>query len=303
MKPLKLGLIGVGSWGRNYIATLRDFPDARLARVATRNPEAKALVDPKCRLVEDWRKMIAAGDLDGVIITSPAPLHAEQLGAAIDAGLPALIEKPLTLDLDQARHLLEKAEQRGALVLVDHIYLYHPAFVELKRRAKALGKPKRVESSGGNTGPFRASVPPLWDYGPHDLSLCLALLGGPPKVVSAEAAARRGGEVIKVELAFPSKVRASLTFGNGFTVKERRLRVVFERGELLFDDLRDVPLREKVGKVSRPVPVDTERPMNRALDAFVAAIRSKSKDLESLRLAVDVVAALEDCGAALGRRR
>ncbi len=304
MKPVRLGLIGVGSWGRNYIATLRDFPGAVLARVATRNPDAPALVGPSCEVQKDWRALLAAGDLDGVIITSPAPLHAEQLDAAISAGLPVLIEKPLTLDLGQARRFLEMAQASRVHVLVDHIYLFHPAYQELKRRASGLGAPLRIESSGGNLGPFRASVTPLWDYGPHDISLCLDLLGTMPTKIEAEAATARGGEILRVKLVFPGNVGASLTFGNGFAVKERRLRAVFEGGELLFDDLRDVPLRERLaGKPSQALAVETERPMNRALRSFVQSIVSGEPDFASLRLAVDVVAVLEGCGKALGRMR
>jgi predicted dehydrogenase len=145
-KAARLGLIGLGSWGRNYVATLQDFPGAKLTRVATRNPDAPALAGPKCKIQEDWRELLKAKDLDGVIITSPAPLHAEQLDAALDAGLPVLIEKPLTLDSSQAKRLLEKAKKKKGYVLVDHIYLFHPAYEELKNRAKALGPIKKIVS-------------------------------------------------------------------------------------------------------------------------------------------------------------
>jgi predicted dehydrogenase len=302
-KLVRLGLIGVGNWGRNYIATLRNFPGAVLTRVASRNPDAAVLAGPSCEVVADWRELLFSRELDGVILTSPAPLHAEQLSAAIAAGVPALVEKPLTLSLDQARHVLRQAEARKALVLVDHIYLFHPAYQELKRRAGLLGKPRRLESCGGNLGPFRASVTPLWDYGPHDVSLCLDLLGKMPVEISAESSTARGGEILRVHLGFPGGVRAALRFGNGFAVKERWLKATFEGGGLHFDDLRDVPLRERrPGGSARVVPVETERPMNRALRAFVDAIAAGSRDLASLRLAVDVVAVLEACGTALGRR-
>jgi predicted dehydrogenase len=304
MKRLGLWLIGVGSWGKNYIATLRDFPGAVLKRVATRNPDARSLVGPSCKIQEDWRDLLAAKDLDGVVITSSAPLHAEQLTTALEAGLPILVEKPLTLDLSQARHVLALAKAKRLPVLVDHIYLFHPAYQELKHRAKALGAPKKIVSSGGNTGPFRASVTPLWDYGPHDIAMCLDLLGTLPTKVSASASPSRGGEILKVDLTFPGGVKAALTFGNGFPVKERRFEASFAKGALLFDDLRDVPLRERrPGKTAQAVPVSAERAMNRALGAFVAAINSGAKDLSGLKLAVDVVAVLERCGEALGRRR
>ncbi len=299
---LRLGLIGAGPWGRRYIETLRDFPGAVLTRIASRNPETAALAGPACEVTTDWRRLIGDSDLDGLIVASPPALHAEHAGFAIASGMPVLIEKPLTLDLHSSLCLLEAAQLRGAVVVVDHLYLFHPAYEELSRRVLLLGGRMTIRSVGGNRGPVRPSVPPLWDYGPHDLSMCLDLVGRMPS--SIQGTRRRSGEggIIDLRLAFPGGSDAHLTFGNGFEEKARILTI--ERGgvRLRFDDLAEDKLVESsAGAPAKPLAVKAGRPLDRALRAFTDAIRARQYDLSGLRAAVEVVALLSQCETALAR--
>ena len=91
---LNLGLIGAGSWGRNYIRTLAGLEGVDLVRLCSRNPESAKLAGPDCEISPDWRQLIEAGDLDGVIIAAPPALQSEMMLAAIGRGLPVLAEKP-----------------------------------------------------------------------------------------------------------------------------------------------------------------------------------------------------------------
>ena len=83
---LKLGLVGAGRWGRNYVRTIATLDGLRLAAVASRNPETATLVPPHCHIVTDWHDLIAMPGIDGIIIASPPATHAEILLAAIAAG-------------------------------------------------------------------------------------------------------------------------------------------------------------------------------------------------------------------------
>lgn len=299
---LRLGLIGAGPWGRRYIETLRDFPGAALTRVASRNPETAALVGPRCAVTPDWRRLIGAPDLDGLIVASPPALHAEHAGFAIASGMPVLVEKPLTLDLHSSLCLLEAAQLRGSVVVVDHIYLFHSAYEELKRRVLALDGPMSIRSVGGNRGPVRPSVPPLWDYGPHDLAMCLDLAGRMPSSIKGERRRSGEGQVIDLRLAFPGGTKAHLTFGNGFETKARNLTVLRGGVELRFDDLGENTLVESASGVpAKPLAVEAGRPLDRALRAFTDAIRARPHDLSGLRAAVEVVALLSQCETVLAR--
>ena len=72
--------------------------------------------------------------------------------AAVDRGLPVLVEKPLTLDVGEAEAILDQARSKGAIVLVDHIYLYSAAWEALKREGIRLGPIRTITAKGGRWG-------------------------------------------------------------------------------------------------------------------------------------------------------
>lgn len=299
---IRLGLIGAGPWGRNYIHTIAGLKGVRLARLASRNPESPALVGPDCRISADWRELLAAEDLDGVIVATPPTLHAEMAGAAIDRGLPVLVEKPMTTDLGDAAALVERAGAKGAIFKVDHIHLYSAAWEALKHEAAALGPLRAVKTEAGNWGPFRRQTPMLWDWGSHDLAMCLDLIGRPPEKITARRLDARQtedghGEVLELGLDFGG-VTASITIGNLFKEKKRLFRASFEGGTLVLDDTQEDKLRltaspsSTSGGAGDPLPVAGGTPLERAVSAFASAISEGVPDLSDARLGVDVVRVL-----------
>src|SRR5258707_5147931 len=116
--PLRLGLIGAGAWGRNYIQTIKALPDVRLTRLASRNPEGARIAPPGCMVVSDWRDLLDRTMVDGAIIATPPHLHAEMALAAMEMHLPVLIEKPLTMNVARAQAIRAKALERRVVTMV-----------------------------------------------------------------------------------------------------------------------------------------------------------------------------------------
>jgi predicted dehydrogenase len=305
VSEVRLGLIGAGHWGRAYIRTVASLPGLALTRVASKNPETAALVGKGCEVSADWRKIVSAKDLDGVIVAAPPAMHAELASACLAARLPVLVEKPLTLKVGEAQDLLALARRLGGFVLVDHVYLFHPAYVELKKRARGLGAPRLIRSEGGRLGPFRTDAAPLWDCGSHDVALALDMMGQSPSAVAAVSQPRPQGEIIDIRLDFASGARAELRVGNGFETRRRSFSVRFNDRELTLDDAGGPPLvassLDGEGRPKGPaekIEVDKALPLTRAVEAFAEAVRARSKDLSSLELGVAVVETLARCEAA-----
>lgn len=287
--PAALGLIGPGPWGRNYIRTIEETPRARLAATASR----------------DWRDLLQKPGVDGVIIATPPATHAEIAIAAIEAGLPVLVEKPLTLSLAEARDVLDHAERRKARVLVDHIHLFQPAWAELKRRAGALGQLRSIRGVAGDFRPFRKDTTVLWDWGPHDIALCLDLIGRMPTDVSArrlraETTAEGDGEQVEIKLRFDDGATAELEVGNLTSPKRRTFEAIYDGGALIMDSLAaDKLVFQTPDGDKKPVTVDDALPLTVAVERFADMIARPDEDLASLRLAVDVVDVLDRCQRSL----
>lgn len=315
-RPVRLALIGTGRWGRNYIRTIDELPDAEVAALCGSNPDTARLVPEGVMMTTDWQKVLTTVGVDGVIVATPPAAHAKMACAAIEQGLPVMVEKPLTLDLSQAEHIKRRADARKVPVLVDHTLLFHPAYRALKSLVGELGPIRRIRACGGNWGLFRDDTPALWDYGAHDIALCIDLIGETPSTIAARRmeviSTKEGdGHVLRLDLTFPGGTAAELMIGNGMVKKKRWFAAHFDREVLLFDDLADNKLTrfpsERVVEDpfeppcahGTPVAVDATLPLTAAVQAFVAGIRQESFDGFGVGLGVEVVRTLMECDSVL----
>ncbi|MCB2101671.1 MAG: Gfo/Idh/MocA family oxidoreductase [Rhodobacterales bacterium] len=310
-RPLRLGLVGAGRWGRNIIRTLNAAPDLTLARLASSNPEAAGWAGPQCQVTKRWRDLIRAHDLDGLVLAVPPALHDTMVRAAVKAGLPVFVEKPLTTDAAKARALARYVAGQGGYVFIDHIHLFNPAYQTVKRQSLILGSIESIVSGGGNDGPVRDDVSVLWDYGPHDVALALDLAARPLAGVAAERLEKRadGGETLALTLTFDDGLKAEITLSNILDHKRRFMAVHFRGHMLLFDDTQDDKLILERRNDSprciveeeppRALDYDPEAPLTRALNAFAQAVRAQSTDTAGLDLGVRVVEVLEQAERSL----
>jgi len=126
-RPLPVGVIGVGMLGWHHARHLMSMPEADLVGVYDIRPAraeqvAQALGTRACSTREELLDRAAA-----VTIAVPTPVHAEVGLAALEAGRPVLMEKPLAATLEQADALVDTAGRRSLLLQVGHIERFNPA--------------------------------------------------------------------------------------------------------------------------------------------------------------------------------
>ena len=249
MSRLRVGVIGAGAWGRNHVRTAAASSEAELVAICETNPEARVclmkqypgatITDSPARLLEK---------VEAVIVATPATSHAELGNMAIEAGVPALIEKPFALTVADAEQLAEKAEKRNVPILVGHLLEYHPVVERLKEMLgkSELGDLYYLYSQRVNLGQIRPDENALWSFGPHDVSVALYLLGEMPVTLSAQGKSylQQGIEdVVFLNLTFASGVMAHVQMSWLDPHKVRRLTVVGSRQMAVFDDMQP---REKL---------------------------------------------------------
>lgn len=123
MREVRVGLVGYGLAGREFHAPLlRETPGVRLTHVVTGDPGRAAHAteeNPGVRVMATAAELWShSASLDLAVVASPSPLHAEHARAAVDRGLAVVVDKPLALDADSARGLVEAARQRGVALTV-----------------------------------------------------------------------------------------------------------------------------------------------------------------------------------------
>lgn len=318
-KTWRIGLIGAGRWGQVYIRTLAALGDrCQLTHVASRRPETRERLGPSVAVVADWREVVHA-ECDAIIIATPPAMHAEMLEACLEAGKPCIVEKPLCVDVATAERLHARVEEAGIPVLVDHTHLFSVHYRALKRAVASSGAPIRaILTEGMAFGPFREGTPVLWDWGPHDVSLCLDLMGRMPDDVQALAGPRAphgDAELISVRLTFPSGACAWVQIGCLSPQKRRRLTVSTDQAVYVWDDLAEQRLAvAQAGLAGRyaarhdptlqwtPILVESETPpLTNMLRYFVEGLEGGDRTYFGSRLASDVVHVLSQCHVERGR--
>ena len=307
-RPVRLGVVGAGRWGRNIIKTVASLPAVELAGVVSSNPDTQRLVPTGCPVVSDWRELIDRIPAEGVVIATPPATHFAIAEASIRAGLHALIEKPLSLNVEEAERILSLARYHHRVVMTEFTQLFNPKFQALLASLPILSGIRSILTRAGNFGPIRTDTPVLWDWGAHELSMLITLVAGVPLTITAERIAQglcgQGEESLwKVACSFHSGIRSETVIGN-MMPRCRKVAVFGASGALLFDDFGDTPLSFHAGHqqfafpegAGEPIVVgDSTPPLTRSIAEFSAAIRDDHVSYDSANIGVEVVRQLSLC--------
>lgn len=130
---LRIGVAGGGLVGQTVHLPLLSAMSERFQLVAVADPSERvrdALEGrfPGTRGYADWRDMIEAGEIDAVVVCSPHSTHAEIALAALDAGLHALVEKPLCISVEDADRICARRDETGLVVQVGYMKRYDAGF-------------------------------------------------------------------------------------------------------------------------------------------------------------------------------
>jgi myo-inositol 2-dehydrogenase/D-chiro-inositol 1-dehydrogenase len=191
---VRVGVVGAGIMGADHARTLARFvsgaevallADPDLAR-ATAAAEAAG-----CGAVADPLALVAATEVDAVVIASPDATHPALVRACVEAGKPVLCEKPLSPTLDDSAALLHDLGEQAALVSLGFMRRFDPGYTDLRAAVTsgALGAPVTVHSTGRgvSSGPGATSESSVTNSAVHDLDIVPWLLGAPVEEVSWHA--------------------------------------------------------------------------------------------------------------------
>jgi len=249
MSKTRVAVVGAGNWGRNHVRTLAGLPEAELVAVCDTDAGRRDAVGRQYPTVATTDNIGEALDMaDAAVIATPAACHPEHARAAIERGMPILVEKPFALSVREAEQMAELAEKHNVPVVVGHLLIFHAAVEHLKTLIGAgdLGELYYLYSQRVNLGQVRPDENALWSFGPHDAAVAVELLGATPTSVSAHGKSyiQHGIEdVVFMMLEFPSGVMAHVQMSWLDPHKERRLTVVGSNKMVVFDDMQ---IREKL---------------------------------------------------------
>lgn len=240
-----IGVVGYGYWGPNLVRNFVEITSSRVVSVCDLDPKRLALVHaryPGIETTADYRALLKHPEIDAIVIATPVSTHYELAMQALAAGKHVLVEKPLTMTVAQGERLVEEAERRGLILMVDHTFIYTAAVRKIRELVAAgeLGHIYYYDSVRVNLGLFQHDVNVLWDLAVHDLSIMDFVLDQLPVAVAATGMAHVPGQpedVAYLTCFFESNTIAHVHVNWLAPVKVRQTLIGGAERMIVYDDL------------------------------------------------------------------
>ncbi len=320
---MNIALVGSGYWGKNLARNFYEL--GVLSVICDKNEEILDVFRkkyPNIEILSDYANLLKRDDIDGVCIATPAVTHYPIARDFLLNGKDVLVEKPIALSLKDGEDLLKIAEEKGRILMVDHILRYHPAVIELKKIIDegVLGKIEYIYSNRLNMGKLRREENILWSFAPHDISVILYLMEDVPEKVSCF-----GGAYIQEKiydstvtmLSFKNGVKAHIFVSWLHPFKEQKLIVVGDQGMAVFDDMSEneklclyphkvkwqkgIPVADKSEK--KVIELEKKEPLRESCKHFIECIKERKIPLTDGKEALKVLEILKKAQSSLEEGR
>lgn len=313
MRPLNVGVLGVGHLGQHHARLYADLPDTHLVGVFDIDRPRAELIATRhaCRRFDDLETGIHA--VDAVSIAVPTTFHHAVAKACLEQGRHVLVEKPIAASVPEARELVALAQSRGCVLQVGHSERFNPIFLAVQSR---IGQPGFIEAH--RLGPFSergTDVDVVLDLMIHDLDLALSMTKSPVEEIRAAGVAVLSPyvDIANARLQFANGCVANLTASRVSATKLRRCRVFQREGYLSIDfQARHAVIASRMQTEGvRPtvhmesIKGSEEEPLRLQLQAFVHSIRKKEPPVvsgEAGTSALELAYHIRDSIAAYWRR-
>ena len=266
--PEKLGvaIVGYGYWGPNLARNAQESPSLRPVRICDLSEALRAKAaakHPQAVVTDSFDDTLEDPAVEAVFIATPPATHFPLALKALQAGKHVLVEKPLARTSKECLALMEEAEKRGRVLMVDHTFAYTGAVRKARElSASSLGDLLYYDSVRINLGLFQRDVNVLWDLAVHDLAILDNVTGLRPVAVSATGLAHVEGYpantaylTLFYEEAFVAHVHCSWMA----PVKIRRTLLGGSRKMIVYDDLEPTEKIKVYDKGISLNPTDEEK--------------------------------------------
>lgn len=291
MSQLRIAVIGAGHLGRVHAKLLGQVDGAEL--VAISDPIESARLNAanlySVPTFADYRECIE--QVDAAVIAAPTDAHAEIAGELLKAGKHVLVEKPLTIDRDDANRISMLASSRKLTLQVGHVERFNPAFTALENLAVDA---KYIEAVRASSFPGRClDVGVVMDLMIHDLDLVLSMTEAAVKSVTASGMAviSNHEDLAEARIEFECGLVANLKSSRVSPTPARQMQVFSAGGFADIDfgapALSVVRPCETVVTRSFDLAAETENPLDYSAKLFSERLRCETLDLEPRNAILD----------------
>ncbi|MBI5190004.1 MAG: Gfo/Idh/MocA family oxidoreductase [Nitrospirae bacterium] len=294
MEKIKVGVVGVGYLGQHHARIYSELKDVELVGVVdTDIDRAKEIAKKfKTQAFSSHKELI--GKVKAVSIVAPTSLHHAIAKDFLEAGIDVMLEKPITVTVEEADDLIAVADRNSLIFQVGHLERFNSAVMKM---VEMTTTPKFIECNRLSPFPDRSTdVDVVLDLMIHDIDIILSLVQSPVKSISAVGIAviSQNVDIANARMEFESGCVANITSSRISLKKERKIRL-FQPDTYISLNYQDQEIyayhripnkKDPEGKpdiTGGKVKVVKEEPLKAELAAFAASVRDRSRPLVSGR--------------------
>lgn len=242
---LGIAVIGFGYWGPNLARNIQESRQVSLEYICELSEPHQQLAakrHPQTKITSSFEQVLNDSEVKAVFVATPPDTHFPLAMKALQANKHVLVEKPLAKSSGECLQLMEEAEKRDLVLMVDHTFAYTGAVKKMKELAtcKDLGELHYYDSVRINLGLFQRDTNVLWDLAVHDLAILDNIIDIQPVNVSATGLAHMDGYPINtayLTIFYDASFIAHIHCSWMAPVKIRRTLLGGSRKMIVYDDL------------------------------------------------------------------
>ncbi len=243
---IKIGVIGLGYWGPNWVRNILKHPDYSLAWIVDANPERIKSHEKQYGLNQsqmhgDLESAMKVNVPDLVLVATPPSTHLEIGKSVLIHGSNLIVEKPIGILNKEAAELISLGKSKNLQIFVDHTYIFTPLARKIKEIIgnKELGELQFIISSRLNLGLIQKDVDVIRDLAVHDLALFDFFLNEKPESVSANVATHAPAKIAStasLNLNYKHELISQIGVSWNSPVKVRTMIISGSKQSILWDD-------------------------------------------------------------------
>jgi predicted dehydrogenase len=265
---MKIGIVGFGYWGPNLVRNFLATPSVEGVVVfdsSSKRLQVAKQKFPGIQTVSVYEELLIRDDVKAIAIATPVSTHYPLGKQALEAGKHLLLEKPMAESSAQCKELIDIADKKKLVLMVDHTFIYTGAVKKIKEYIEngRLGEIMYFDSVRVNLGLFQHDTNVLWDLAPHDLSIMDYLIGLDPVSVSAIGAKHYSDmeDIAYITVRYSNQLLAHFHVNWMSPVKVRKILIGGSKLMVVYDDMEpsekikvydkgvDIKERESIYKV------------------------------------------------------
>lgn len=284
MEKLKVGVIGIGRLGSVHTRVYKQLDNVQLVGICDRDIQKlnSAASQYAVSAFSDYKKLIS--NVDAVSIAVPTNQHYRIAKDFINKGVHALIEKPITNNLKQAKDLIRLAKKNKVILQVGHVERFNSAFSAIEKRVK---NPRFIECHRLSPFPHRSlDIGVVLDVMIHDIDIVLGLVKSETKRVEAVGVPvlTPYEDIANARLTFKNNCVCNLTASRISEEAMRKIRIFLKDSYISLDyGSQQAFLYKKENEqiTKESLPIEKEEPLKSEIESFIECITQNKRPLVS----------------------